>query len=501
MGKSVLIELLVAELRSRKYNVIVVGSSALAARLIGGFTVHSAFKLNTSGNFDAARLKMKTEHWLWLSFADVIIIDEISMLPGTALRGVHQACTYVMSKGQTQVSTGRPFGGKSVIAVGDLFQLPAVEKYHREDQARAASQNDEFRHRRLGRLARARPFVAQVWQSTMWSRFRFLELTENCRQREDPRWATMLSHLRTRTPKNETFTDEDRRLLEARLCTRHAAATEVFVDEVPEGRGGRRPASTTRCKHCPVAVGGTVLAALRAKVQQLNDAYVREVARTTSMATVRAEDVRVRREDAVGGGVSRKVSESLTQQLSGFPPYLDIYQGMRAILTVNRDVSRSYINGVFGVIEEWWRDDRGKVATIAFRVDGAREPLLIRRQRSYERTCDGLRALRITFPLIPAHAVTVHRVQGATIENELHILLNSEFFARGQAYVALGRTRRPEQIHLWALDYDALYADADVVKQYVRLRSDGLRLTPQIVDAAADRAKTRLAPLDACFLP
>ena len=30
-------------------------------------------------------------------------------------------------------------------------------------------------------------------------------------------------------------------------------------------------------------------------------------------------------------------------------------------------------------------------------------------------------------------AVTVHRVQGATLEGDVHVLLNSEFFADGQA--------------------------------------------------------------------
>ena len=44
---------------------------------------------------------------------------------------------------------------------------------------------------------------------------------------------------------------------------------------------------------------------------------------------------------------------------------------------------------------------------------------------------------RYQFPLLPAHCVTVHRVQGTTVERDLHLLLNREFFAYGQAYVAL----------------------------------------------------------------
>jgi ATP-dependent exoDNAse (exonuclease V) alpha subunit len=53
--------------------------------------------------------------------------------------------------------------------------------------------------------------------------------------------------------------------------------------------------------------------------------------------------------------------------------------------------------------------------------------------------------------------VSQHRVQGATLEGiDIHILLNAEFFAPGQAYTALSRATSLEQIHLWALDLDAI---------------------------------------------
>ena len=37
-------------------------------------------------------------------------------------------------------------------------------------------------------------------------------------------------------------------------------------------------------------------------------------------------------------------------------------------------------------------------------------------------------------------AVTVHRVQGATLEGDVHVLLNKEFFADGQAVRSLPPT-------------------------------------------------------------
>lgn len=59
---------------------------------------------------------------------DVLIIDEISMLPARVLGLVDQVCRHIKDK---QV----PFGGMQVILVGDFFQLPPVVRRHAEESA------------------------------------------------------------------------------------------------------------------------------------------------------------------------------------------------------------------------------------------------------------------------------------------------------------------------------------------------------------------------------
>ena len=157
MGKSLLIRLLVQWWRSQGKRVLVCASTAKAARLIGGHTVHSAFKLTRTGSFTTSRIDAEkhSPHWAWLYTRDIIVVDEISMLTAGALHGVNQALNHVMSLAASSTSTTQHFGQKSVLAVGDLFQLPAVERYQ---------------------------FSDQIYMSTLWPAFRYLYLDESCRQ-------------------------------------------------------------------------------------------------------------------------------------------------------------------------------------------------------------------------------------------------------------------------------------------------------------------------------
>ena len=137
MGKSLLIRLLVQHWRASGKRVLICASSAKAARLIGGHTVHSAFNLHQYGGFYETQLNGSRKHceqWAWLYTRDIIIIDEISMLTSGLLHGVNHALNNVMSLSMSHVSNVS-FGGKSILAVGDLFQLPAVERFRFNEQA------------------------------------------------------------------------------------------------------------------------------------------------------------------------------------------------------------------------------------------------------------------------------------------------------------------------------------------------------------------------------
>ena len=137
MGKSLLIRLLVQHWRASGKRVLVCAASAKAARLIGGHTVHSAFNLRLNGGFYETHINGSQKHseqWAWLYTRDIIVIDEISMLTAGALHGVNHALNHIMSLSISHESN-ISFGGKSILTVGDLFQLPAVERFRFNEQA------------------------------------------------------------------------------------------------------------------------------------------------------------------------------------------------------------------------------------------------------------------------------------------------------------------------------------------------------------------------------
>lgn len=123
-GKTFLIERykewLDAEYEGR-VNVAVTASTGIAAQLLGGRTIHSwsGIGINTE--------KFKQpERGEWakrdeLESVDVLIIDEISMLPGYLFTRLDALLKY-MRKSKA------PFGGVQLVVMGDFMQLPPVGK-------------------------------------------------------------------------------------------------------------------------------------------------------------------------------------------------------------------------------------------------------------------------------------------------------------------------------------------------------------------------------------
>lgn len=111
--------------REVKKQFITLAPTGIAAILAGGETIHSFFglpmdacPLGTIGNVNKNKI-------LTLLHVDTIIIDEVSMVRCDIVDAIDNTLRKILH-------STLPFGGKQIIFVGDMFQLPPVVKYGAE---------------------------------------------------------------------------------------------------------------------------------------------------------------------------------------------------------------------------------------------------------------------------------------------------------------------------------------------------------------------------------
>lgn len=113
-GKSTFIKWLHDEFRGK---ILAVAPTGIAAVNIGGKTINSAFNFPLDW-IEPRDVKVKARSPF--KFVDVLVIDEISMVNANVLDSID---IYLRRDRKNNL----PFGGLTVVLVGDLFQLPPVE--------------------------------------------------------------------------------------------------------------------------------------------------------------------------------------------------------------------------------------------------------------------------------------------------------------------------------------------------------------------------------------
>ena len=158
-GKTYTLNQYINYLKARKVTVAITASTGIAATHMNGMTIHTWAGIGIKDVISEDELKrMKERKYLkeHLENAQVLIIDEISMLHAKQLNLVNKVLKYFKESEE-------PFGGIQVIAAGDFFQLPPVGK--KEERNR-----DKF------------CFMSDAWVE---AKFRVCYLTEQHRQGND----------------------------------------------------------------------------------------------------------------------------------------------------------------------------------------------------------------------------------------------------------------------------------------------------------------------------
>jgi hypothetical protein len=163
-----------------------------AAFLVGGNTIHSALHIPANQSLTYRRLDHDSLNTLRTQIENIKLwfIDEISMCGTRLFSFIHQRLQEVHNH-------NKPFGGSSVIAFGDLYQLPPVMDSFIFEDIRNNQQSDDY----------------TVLSSNLWQQyFTMYELTTTMRQLDCVSYAQMLNRLR-----EGNQTSEDLEMLQTRV--------------------------------------------------------------------------------------------------------------------------------------------------------------------------------------------------------------------------------------------------------------------------------------------
>ena len=121
VGKSYTIEEIIKAFIGEGKKVIVTAPTGLSALNVKGKTIHSVFGLPFCNTLTTKKIKSSIKYKKDISLMDVLIIDEISMVSRYQLDMIDTLLQY----GQ---GFDKPFGGVTVVMVGDFMQLPPIIK-------------------------------------------------------------------------------------------------------------------------------------------------------------------------------------------------------------------------------------------------------------------------------------------------------------------------------------------------------------------------------------
>ncbi|KAJ8048374.1 ATP-dependent DNA helicase PIF1 [Holothuria leucospilota] len=411
-------------------HILLMALTGKAAYGIQGYTIHNALQIPANQGYDYKALTAERLNTLQAKYHNlkVIFIDEISMVGNKMLRFIDQRLQQIMG-------TKKVFGGVSIIAVGDLFQLKPVR-----DGWIFNDLNTDYG-----------PLATNLWKSL----FTAFELTEIMRQKDDQQFAQLLNRLR-----EGKQTQEDLALLKTR---------QVPPESIPSH--------------------ATHLFQTNAKVNAHNEQM---------FSLLNVTKVEVPSHDIVTGDVTNTVKEKIisliphdSNKTMGLMSKLSLGIGQRVDLCINVAVEDGLINGASGVVKYidstqgqqvdivWVQFDDHKIGEIL--RDSRKELLHSRIYRMWTPVTRVARQFRIgryknaeilrkQFPLRPAAAKTVHRCQGDTLK-EVAIDMSGRAVQCHIHYVALSRVTSMTGLYIYDLNPGKINVDIRVAKEMGELRT------------------------------
>jgi len=419
-GKTKLIQYLVDYAKTIKRRIQVCALTGCAAVLLNcnARTIHSWSGIRLAKGdpqkIIESVIKNKRSAKLWRS-VDVLIVDEISMMSKKIFELLNE-----IGKATRRISA--PFGGIQLIFTGDFFQLPPVGNEDDKDSEKFC-------------------FESPVWSETFKSE-NHIALTKIFRQK-DPAFINILSQIRIGKLDQESI--------------------EILKGQV------RRPYDATKYN----GLTPTKLFPIRSKVDFVNsmmfskieeDEYEFEHSVLTNCRSYTDSGKPVPAELLLKCmRMTEQEKEYETENLLNNSPctrILRLKKRASVLCTVNLDMDNEICNGSQGVILDMYENDSTTVIVVKF-SNGRVKHIHPHLWQSEEFPTIAIKQ----YPLCLAWALTIHKIQGATLAMA-EIDIGESIFEYGQTYVAISRVQSLDGLYLSAFRPERIQANPKVSAFY-----------------------------------
>jgi ATP-dependent DNA helicase PIF1 len=340
----------------------------------------------------------------------VLIIDEVSMMSEKIFNLLDGIAKRVRKN-------NNPFGNMQIIFVGDFYQLPPV-----------GSDEDPSTMRFC--------FESPEWNNTFKHQ---VELTHIFRQ-TDPIYRNVLNEIRV-----GKISEESRKILEEKVSSEHGdvECAQIYplkrsVDAINDKRFGQL---TGESKIFNVKQHNK----LRSRMDTGKEITDYDIQRCDKMSAIHRQ---------------YEVDNLLNSV--NIVHYLPLKINTRIMCTINYDMDKGICNGSQGKVLNFDYDKKtNKYHPIIEFDNGVVEIFKPHIWQSEAYPCIGIEQL----PLIWAWAITIHKIQGATL-NSAVMDIGKSIFECGQTYVALSRIKSLDGLYLTSFESIKIKTNAKVLKFY-----------------------------------
>ncbi|TPF95056.1 PIF1 family ATP-dependent DNA helicase [Bifidobacterium sp. UTBIF-78] len=407
-GKTYTLNEFIRQARADGAEVAVTASTGIAATHIDGQTIHSWSGVGVATSLTANLLKLiRSRRRRKIQAADILVIDEVSMLHAWLFDMVDQVCRMVRHD-------PRPFGGIQVVLSGDFFQLPPVSVSGRNNDVIAPT--PEFVAARERYAKAGRNPEGFVTESMVWDELdpAVCYLTEQHRQ-DTGDLLTVLTDIRA-----GAVTQHDRDMLVTRL--------------------GRMPGPDQVAVH---------LFPVNRQADGLNDLRLSQISLE---------------EHAFHAEASGPVNLVDRLKKNMLAPERLVLKTGAAVMALRNDADRQFVNGSLGAVRGFAPETKGGWPIVEFENGN----IVTMKPATWE-MMDGDTVLASVsqVPLRCAWAITIHKSQGMTLDRAVMDLRRT--FAPGMGYVALSRVESLDGLYLaggnermFLVSPDAVMLDGDL---------------------------------------